>query len=160
MTKYSALIVAAFLVLLSLGLLASSARDIPSSQGLEKSSLRIGTLSIPVEIARTDAERARGLSGRMVLPENEGMLFVFERAGMYQFWMPEMRFPIDILWIENGKVVGITPNISNEFDPKNPMIYSPPSPVRSVLEVNAGFAEKHGIRLEDAVALPYLFRKK
>jgi hypothetical protein len=114
-------------------------------------SVRIGGTEIPVEVAKTDEERAKGLSGRISLEANKGMLFVFSEPGNYSFWMPDMNFPIDIIWITNGKVVGIENNVSNEFDPQNPRFYLPPQPVKYVLEVNAGFAEARGIKIGDIV---------
>ena len=60
--------------------------------------------------------------------------------------MPDMYFPIDIIWIgADKKISGIAADVSNEFDPENPRFYTAPQPVRYVLEVNAGFAKKKGI---------------
>ena len=66
--------------------------------------------------------------------------------------MPDMHFPIDMIWISSGKkVVGVSANVSNEFDPANPKFYKPPSPAQYVLEVNAGFASRLGIETGDRV---------
>ena len=67
--------------------------------------------------------------------------------------MPDMNFPIDIIWINGDKVVGITKNVSNEFDPANPVFYMPPKPAQYVLEVNAGFAESRNINIGDEAVL-------
>ena len=119
---------------------------------LENSSTVImGDIEIPVEVVRTDAEITKGLSGRVSLDPNSGMLFVFQKSDKYRFWMPDMHFAIDIVWIENGKVAAIDQNISPIFDPKNPKFYTPPVPVRHVLELNAGFVADYGIEAGDAV---------
>lgn len=115
--------------------------------------IRIGSINIPVEVAETETAREKGLSGRPSLDKDKGMLFIFSKPDFYQFWMPDMNFPIDIIWINDGKVVGITPNVSNDFDPKNPRIYSPPQPAQYVLEVSAGFSTEKNIKIGDAVVL-------
>ncbi len=111
----------------------------------------INGLKIPVEVRRTPAEHEAGLSGRAELPAGTGMLFVFNRLAYHRFWMPDMNFPIDIVWIEGGRVVGIAPEASNDFDPRNPVYYRPPAPVEYVLEVNAGFMSKHSLGPGDEV---------
>ena len=118
-------------------------------------SVTLGKVRVPVAIADEGPEITRGLSGTLSLPKNEGMFFIFEKPDRYRFWMPDMHFPIDIIWIEEEKpgtagsgsarVVGIAAEVSNEFDPVNPKFYLPPTPVRYVLEVNAGFAARNGI---------------
>ena len=89
-----------------------------------------------MEIANTDAERTQGLSGRASLPAGTGLLFVFESPGKYGFWMKDMNFPIDIVWLGDGMLpVGIEKNVSPD---SYPQVFYPPVPVRYVLEVNAG----------------------
>jgi hypothetical protein len=117
------------------------------------SRIKIGSVNIPVEVAQTSAEVQKGLSGRLSLDQDKGMLFLFTKADIYSFWMPDMHFPLDIVWISSGKkVVGVSANVSNDFDPANPKFYRPPSPVQYVLEVNAGFAAKTGIKIGDSVS--------
>ncbi len=99
-------------------------------------SLKIGDKIISVEIADTNAERVRGLSGRDKFETGHGMLFVFEEAGFHGIWMKEMRFSIDIAWLdENWNLVGIEKNVSPESFPH---IFYPPTPVKYILEINAG----------------------
>ena len=81
------------------------------------------------------------------------MIFVFSKPDKYRFWMPDMHFPIDIIWTNNGKIVGITENASNEFNPANPIFYTPQKPAQYVLEVNAGFSEKNNINIGDKIIL-------
>lgn len=113
--------------------------------------LKIGDSKLGIEIVDTDATRARGLSGRPALDDGRGMLFVFDRADYHGFWMKDMRFPIDIIWFnDDWRVIDITENISPEDFPK---IYRPRSPVRYVLEINAGFTAANKIILGDTARI-------
>jgi uncharacterized protein len=107
--------------------------------------------TVNLEIRRTLEERKKGLSGKLSLGEDDGMLFIFPKADIYKFWMPDMNFAIDIIWIENGVVVGMHENVSNEFDRKNPKFYTVSTPAKYVLEVNAGWSEKYGLEVGDKV---------
>ncbi len=113
-----------------------------------ESRLKVGNDIFDVEIASTAAARALGLSGRDILGENEGMFFIFDEPDNYGFWMKDMKFPIDIVWINNEKVVGFSENAEPEpgKQPGDLKIYYPPQPVDRVLEVNAGTAVKYGIK--------------
>lgn len=112
----------------------------------------IGETVIPVELATTTAAREKGLSGRVSLAPDKGMLFVFEKAAIYRFWMPDMHFPLDMIWIDQGRVVDISADVPITFDPRNPRFYSPRKPARYVLEVNAGFSARNNIKTGDAIA--------
>lgn len=105
-----------------------------------------------VEIAKDAAAVQKGLSGRASLSKDRGMLFIFEQPARYRFWMPDMHFPIDIIWIEGGRVVDLDKSVSPEFDPLAPRFYSPERPVRYVLETNSGFAESAGIVAGDTIS--------
>ncbi|MEK7151911.1 MAG: DUF192 domain-containing protein [Patescibacteria group bacterium] len=103
----------------------------------------VGETEVLVEVVDTPEERTRGLSGKETLGEENGMLFIFERPGVYPFWMKEMRFSIDIIWIDESFHVA---DITEEVSPGSfPNTFSPALPVRYVLEVPAGFIKKHGI---------------
>ena len=107
--------------------------------------LAIDEINIVVEIADTDAARARGLSGRPALAKNTGMLFVFATADDQSFWMKDMNFPLDIIWLDDHwRVIDVTQNISPKDFPKT---YGPRAPARYVLEVNAGFISAHHITI-------------
>jgi uncharacterized protein len=112
--------------------------------------LKIGQISLNVEIADTDAKREQGLSGKKELAENEGMLFVFNREGYYGFWMKDMNFPIDIAWLDkNKKIIYIEKNVSPETYPK---IFNSSAPSLYVLEVHAEFLGKNNIKIGNFVA--------
>jgi uncharacterized membrane protein (UPF0127 family) len=71
------------------------------------------------------------------------MLFVFSEVATRGFWMRNMSFPIDIVWIDKNKnVIGILEDVDPDTYPN---IFFPPSPVKYVLELNAGYADKNGI---------------
>jgi hypothetical protein len=120
---------------------------------LKKAEVSVGGNIFRVEIAQTSLERSRGLSGRDGLAEGSGMFFIFDAPSAYGFWMKDMKFPIDIIWINGDRVVGIALNAAPE--PGKPVwglkIYYPPEPVDRVLEVNAGDAAKYGIKAGSAV---------
>jgi len=99
--------------------------------------------SIQAFVADNDTTMQKGLGDRASLPQNEGMIFVFPEPGSVGFWMKDMQFSLDMVWIGDDKVVkGVTKNISPDTYPN---IFLPPVPVKYVLEVNAGMAEKLGI---------------
>lgn len=122
--------------------------------------VKIGANTFKVEIARTPEERKRGLAGHEPLDADSGMLFVFEKQNVQPpFWMKGMTFPIDIIWIDNNKVVQITsdiPTIPTDLPDENIPQYKPTRPVDYVLEVAAKTAEKKGIKVGDSVELPQL----
>src|ERR1035437_6315215 len=100
--------------------------------------VNIAGQNIKVDLALTQATQAQGLSGRQSLSENEGMLFVFDKPGKYPFWMKDMNFPIDMIWIgENLQVVYIEKDARPESYPES---YGPSSDAKYVLEVVSGFS--------------------
>jgi len=117
----------------------------------EMRSVTIGDREVYVTIADTEAAREHGLSGRQSLAPDEGMLFIFPSDGKPSFWMKDMRFSIDILWLTSeGKVVYIMPNLSPETYPTS---YAPPVASRYVLELPAGTVAKYNVHLGDIVEL-------
>ncbi len=107
----------------------------------------VGGVKLMAGVMDSDAERARGLSGRPSLPHDEGLLFIFDTPGTYGFWMKEMNFPIDILWFDENKLlVDISPSIDPSTYPES---FVPQVPAQYVLEANAGFVEEKKIKLGD-----------
>lgn len=110
------------------------------------------TESISFEIMDTDEERAQGLSGRTHIPEDYGMLFVFDRDGQYGFWMKDMKESIDILWLTHeGEVVEINAEVSPDTYPTS---FYPPHAIRYVLEMKAGEAHRQGFEVGSVLDLP------
>ena len=94
-------------------------------------------------IASTSAEQGLGLGGRSSLPAGEGMLFIFSAPGNYGFWMKDMRFPIDMIWMDSNFIVThIEQNVSPDTYPQS--MY-PGVDSLYVLEVNAGYAQKNNL---------------
>lgn len=117
--------------------------------------VRIGGLVIDAEQARSQEDRVQGLSGRESLAADAGMLFVFDEERQPGFWMLEMRFPLDFIWISGD---GIVVDLTEDVPPPAPgtpdsdlPLYRPDMPVRYVLEVNAGVVRTAGVRVGDAV---------
>ena len=118
-------------------------------QGL--SLIQIGDSIVLVEIANTPEARTQGLSGREAIRDNTGMFFVFETPAQYGFWMKDMRFAIDIIWIdETLHVIGIEREVSPETFPQ---IFKPVRLAKYVLELPAEFSEKHHIDIGHVVLL-------
>ncbi len=119
--------------------------------------MRVGDHPIKVEIAGTNAERVRGLSGRRGLAPGSGLLFVFPASATYGFWMKEMNFPIDIVWIsEDLRIIHIAADVSPDTYPK---VFTPPSPARYVLEMPAMSMRKMDVKPGTAVTLPAILRQ-
>jgi uncharacterized membrane protein (UPF0127 family) len=112
--------------------------------------LRAGPLEIPVSIADTEASREQGLSGTLSLLANSGKLFVFPSPGNYGFWMKDMNYALDFVWIGSDlKIVGITPDIAASTYPQ---IFYPPAPAQYVLEVNSGFSTRVGLKVGEQLS--------
>lgn len=98
---------------------------------------------IDTMIAETDEQRIKGLGGRKILGEEEGMLFPFVESAIQGFWMKDMNFPIDIIWLDEDKtVVGIEKEVSPDTYPE---IFYSPSEIKYVLELNSGASDRYGI---------------
>ena len=95
-----------------------------------------------IEIADSNEERTLGLSGRQTLNENAGMLFIFEEETIPSFWMKDMKFPIDIIWISsNFEIIGIERDLQPCIDGELCPAFYPSQPVKYVLEINANQSE-------------------
>ncbi len=111
----------------------------------------IGIHRIRAEVADDEARRTRGLSGRERLPEGRGMLFPFDPPAQPAFWMPDMHFDIDIVWIRQGRIVDLTERVPHKVEPPLPR-YRPREPVDWVLEVPAGTVHRLGWQVGDPVS--------
>lgn len=104
--------------------------------------------SILVDVVTTPEEQQRGLSGRESLSQGTGMLFPFAEKSIPSFWMKDMLFSIDIVWIADHQVVGIESRVPVD---DGVLQYSPPIPVDSVLELPAGWSEEFGLGVGDDI---------
>ncbi len=125
---------------------------------IKKGTVALGDTSISVEVSDTFASRQLGLSYRDSLGEGSGMLFVFDSYNIQYFWMKDMKFPLDIIWIKDDTVVDISKNVPipmSRASLNQLPTYSPKEKVNYVLEVNAGFADKNKVKIGDKVKLNY-----
>jgi uncharacterized membrane protein (UPF0127 family) len=123
----------AFFVVGAILLFAESSLHVNSCTG---PTLVFPEQTFAVRLADTPDTRERGLSGLPRLASSTGMLFLFDESAPREFWMKEMRFPLDIVWMnESWKVVGITRNATPDSFPAR---FLSPGPVRYALEVPAG----------------------
>lgn len=119
--------------------------------------LEIGSTKITVELAQSQGERGQGLGDRKSLSPDQGMLFVFDKPDIYPFWMRDMQFPLDIIWLdENYQVVDMVTDLKPESYPQS---FAPAKKALYVLEVNAGVAEKNNIKIGATAKLPTTIKK-
>ncbi|MFA5029550.1 MAG: DUF192 domain-containing protein [Patescibacteria group bacterium] len=124
---------------------ALSGRGFWEKDGLK--TIIIGQEKIRVGLAITAAEREKGLSGLASMADDEGLLFVFDSYNRPYFWMNGMRFPLDIIWIRDDKVVGWEKNLLPPEKGAKAVYYQAPELVNHALEVNAGWAEKNHLKI-------------
>lgn len=110
----------------------------------------VGTTTVWAVIVNDETGRQRGLSGTDGLASDEGMLFVYDKEGAYRFWMKDMRYALDIIWLDaSGTIVGLWESVQPASYPRT---WAPRKPARYVLEVSAGFAKAHGLKIGDTVS--------
>ena len=110
---------------------------------------------IPVEVADTLKKRRLGLGKRTSLKKGWGMLFVFEKRKPHRFWMKDMQFPLDIIWLENHRIVHIIHNAKPANSKDEPEVMTSPVAVNFVLEIAAGRAAK--LRLKVGQRMKFKF---
>ena len=107
--------------------------------------------TIIADLVKTEEDRMRGLMFRKTINEDQGMLFVFESEGLYSFWMKDMNFSIDILWLDGQKRII---HLEHDVPPckKEPCpSYGPTLPSKYVLELKAGSIKKRNLKLYDRI---------
>lgn len=123
---------------------------------LATEALSIDSATFNVEIASTSLEQTRGLSFRPSLAPNAGMLFIFSAGSVQTFWMKDMNFPLDMIWISGNIVDGFAQNVPAP-GPGTQLwelpIYASPPNTDKVLEVNAGTVAKYNIKMGDTVTI-------
>ncbi len=114
--------------------------------------VNIRDLKLSTILVNNDADRKKGLSKRDSLPLNAAMLFVFDSNAQHAIWMKDMKFAIDILWLdESKKIIEIAQNVPPEPGKRDRdlKIYSPSGESRYVLETNAGITSLNNIQVGD-----------
>lgn len=115
---------------------------------------KIGNQTFRLYSAESQKEKEVGLSNKSSMPQDYGMLFSFATPDYYSFWMRDMKFPIDMIFIKDNHIITIH---SNAQPPKSKddslAIYKPDEPADAVLEINAGLAQKYSFKKGDEVKI-------
>jgi len=111
-------------------------------------SLNMTKAKIDIEIADTDYDRQLGLMFRKIMNENQGMLFIFPAEEMQSFWMRNTNISLDMIFVNSEKKI-VT--IHKSTTPLSDQSYSSTAPAKYVIEVNAGFLDRHNIKEGDRV---------
>ena len=106
---------------------------------------------LQVTIADSQEKKQIGLSETKSLPQEKGMIFLFEKPDYYSFWMKNMKLPIDIIYINDDQIVTIQNNVQPIKEQESPIVYTSTEPSDKVLEINAGLAEKYDFKKGDKV---------
>lgn len=118
--------------------------------GLRTMEVTLGDRVFTLEVADNDASRRKGLMDRRSMPEDHGMLFVFEYSDVLSFWMKNTYIPLDIIYLDRfGTIVAI-----RQMKPLDETGVSSDKAARFAIELNAGMAQKSRIQEGDKVVLP------
>lgn len=123
--------------------------EVFSVQGNVIKRVYIRDVPVKAEVVKTETRIEQGLAGRSNLPNGRGMLFEMPDNDTQRFWMKGMRFAIDIIWIENGRVIGCEKNIS----PNDSRIFVSPGDAGYILEVSEGFCDQNKVMVNDEVKI-------
>lgn len=116
------------------------------------SAITVGKKTVYAQIVTSPAEMSLGLSGRQGLNADQGMLFDFKSSQRPGFWMKDMNFDLDFIWISQNKIIGFTQNVPRPAAAdSNLPVYYPSGNIDMVLEVNSGWVEKNGVKAGDLV---------
>jgi uncharacterized protein len=155
MTRYVSIAIAA-LIILAIAVFAWQASvrnsDSPSS-GNNAPSAKIGNRNFKLYVAETNKDKEVGLSKYDKLNDDQGMLFDFGSDGYYSFWMKKMKFPIDIIYINDNKIVTIHKNVSPPKNEEELKVYTSDEPADRVIEVKAGITQRYNLKEGDSVTL-------
>jgi uncharacterized membrane protein (UPF0127 family) len=149
--KFIYLAVAVFIVVVSVLAPQNPVPENPSQDSTALFHTSSGSVEVVVEIAHSPEERSQGLMFRESLPENSGMLFIFDEEAVRTFWMKNTLIPLDMIFIDSGmSIIHIEKDVRPcESDPCS--TYSSQLPAQYVIEVNAGFSEKNSMDIGDSL---------
>lgn len=135
-------------------LVNTNTATLANDHGYGRATVEFAQIAVSVDIPLTEDLQHLGLGGRTHLGELSGMLFQYAEPDVYTFWMNGMKIPLDIIWMVDDQVVTITPDLPPPAAGEVSLpIYRPDRPVTDVLEVRAGFAKKHGVKVGDVVRI-------
>lgn len=116
----------------------------------------INNKTFKIEVAKTEEQKAKGLAKYDKISNDFGMLFPFQKPDYYAFWMKDMKFPIDIIYIHKNKIVYTFSNVKNPTSSLDLLpILRPNKPANMVFEINAGLSNKYGFKNGDNVKINY-----
>lgn len=116
-----------------------------ATSGYKKINVTINGIPLVADVAITSEQRSKGLSVKETLAENESMLFVFSKASEHAFWMKNMKFPIDIIWLGADQYVIHVEHSLAPCETDSCPTYAPDDEAQYVLETVAGFAMKNNV---------------
>jgi uncharacterized membrane protein (UPF0127 family) len=119
--------------------------DDTATGGYKKINVMVNGVPLVADLAITGEQRTKGLAVKDSLAENESMLFYFSKANEYAFWMKDMKFPIDIIWLDTDRKVIHIEHSLEPCDSDACPLYKPEGKTQYVLETVAGFAQKHNV---------------
>lgn len=137
--------------LIGIGLIAFIGFIFWAGSNFESKNINVSGHNLKAWIADDPAEQTHGLSGKESMPANYGMLFVMPIKKITPFWMKDMNFPLDFIWLDNGTIVDITANVPPCKSEEACPTISPSVPINYVLEVNSGWAATNGIAIGQSV---------
>jgi uncharacterized protein len=126
-------------------------RAMPQKENNDLQKIKISESIVFVEIADLSFSQIKGLSGREYLKKDNGMLFVFNDSRQRSFWMKDMNFPLDVIWISDFVVVEFLENIKEKDEYGETTRFSSNVPVNMVLEINSGWIKENKIKIGDKV---------
>jgi uncharacterized membrane protein (UPF0127 family) len=160
---YQPFLVLALVVMVALpGTIAAQRQALPPwrdplEPSRQQAQITVGTTPVSVELALTGEQQQLGLGYRNGLEPDHGMLFVFEDVSERVFWMRGMRFCLDIIWIQEDRIVGAAENVCPDpegTDDADRERYPSNEPVSHVLEMDAGWLDAHGYGAGTPVDMP------
>lgn len=142
-------------LLLALAIIVVLAAYVWYSSRTKSSTITIDNrVTYTVDVAESTVAKAKGLSGRPSLAPNTGMLFIFNDEAIRYFWMHDMLMPLDVVWIRDGKIIGLQANIPHPAANNGQTAsFQSPGAADMVLEINAGDIAKQGLSVGMAVSI-------
>lgn len=152
-TKWARSIVLAALAVLAIILVIPRGSDTTGCAEVYRNDtvLSVASKTIELETVETQSEREKGLSGRACLPKDKGMLFVFDAPADYGFWMKDMNFAIDIIWLDESKsVIYVEKNLAPSTYPS---VFMSGGKAKYVIELGADMTDELGIQKGDVLKI-------
>lgn len=149
-TQERIFIISFFILLFLLLLIFFLPRQAQGLKGYQTTQVKIENKTYRLFVADTEEKRKRGLSNISSIKDGEGMIFVFNKPDYYRFWMKDMKFPLDFLFLRGDQVVDLLANV----DPSTyPQTFISKSPADKIIELKAGEIDKLGVNISDTISV-------